>query len=251
MKLKIRGAIFDNDNTIAKIYPDPRTYWREVFLEIVKECGGRVPPGREDEFMLSYYTANGFEDKLAEIGLRTTFEEFQAGKGRVDERLRLKHIRAGNSRLFDDAVEFIRYLHERGIKYGVATFTSKPVVMAAIEMVPGLPPPAGFFGWDDSLKLGYEKPDSRIARTVLAQLGVEPSAAIMVGDRLTDVVMGNLAGMTTVLVKRREEDGEDLVGSLEREIEEIKRQCRFEDFDKIPNYQVARLTEIIPLLEQA
>ncbi|HOO77876.1 MAG TPA: HAD hydrolase-like protein [bacterium] len=249
MALTVKGAVFDNDNTIAKIYPDPKSYWKDVFLEIVKECGGKVPPGREDEFMLSYYMARGFEEKLAEIGLKTTFEEFQAGKGRVDERLRLAYIRAGKSRLFDDAVEFIRYLEKTGIVYGVATFTSEPVVMAAFDQVPGLYRPSGFFGWDDSLRLGYEKPDPRIARTVLSQLGVEPKNAIMVGDRLTDVVLGNRAGMTTFLVKRRDEDGDALVDSLEREIEEIKKMGMVEEFCKIPDYQVSKLTEIIPVIE--
>jgi len=249
MSLDIKGAVFDNDNTIAKIYPDPRTYWKNVFLEIVRECGGRVPPGREDEFMLAYYTGTKFEDKLSEIGLKTSFAEFQAGKGRVDERLRVASIKAGNSKLFDDAVEFIRYLEKKGIKFGVATFTSRPVVMAAFDQIPGLYRPQGFFGWDDSLELGYEKPDPRIAKTVLSQLGVDPRHAIMVGDRLTDVVLGNRAGMTTVLVKRREEDGDELVDSLEREVEEIKRTGMIEEFNKIPDYQVTKLTEIIPIIE--
>ena len=33
---KIKGVIFDNDNTIAKIYPNPKIYWRDVFLKVVK-----------------------------------------------------------------------------------------------------------------------------------------------------------------------------------------------------------------------
>jgi len=250
MALKIKGAVFDNDNTIAKIFPDPRIYWEEVFVETVEECGGKVPEGRETEYMLSYYTGKGFMDKLASIGLKTSWDEFQEAKGRVDERKRISSINAGNSRLFDDAVEFIRYIHSRGIKFGVATFTSQPVVMAAFDQISDLARPSGFFGWEDSLKLGLEKPNPEIAYMVLRQMEVEPREAIMVGDRLTDVELGNQAGMTTFLVKRREEDG-DLVETLEREIDEIRGNfARVEDFNKIPDYQITKLTDIIPILEE-
>ena len=249
MSIKISGAIFDNDNTIAKIYPSPKVYWEEVFVETVEECGGKVPPGRETEYMLSYYTGKGFMEKLAGLGLQTTWDEFQAAKGTVDERKRIAYIREGNSHLFADAVEFIRYLEKNGIKFGVATFTSRPVVMAEFDEVPSLPRPAAFYGWEDSLRLGYEKPNPAIAYQVLKELGVEPKQAIMVGDRLTDVELGNAAGMTTILVKRVEEDGK-LVEDTEREIEEIRGNlARLEDFKKVPDYQVNLLTEIIPLLE--
>lgn len=249
MALKIKGVVFDNDNTIAKIYPDPKTYWEETFVEAVEECGGKVPEGRETEFMLSYYTGKGFTEKLAEIGLKTSWDEFQAAKGHVDERKRIALIKAGKSRLFDDAVEFVRYLDNHGIKFGVATFTTRLVVKAAFDRVPNLPHPSGFFGWDDSLKLGLEKPNPEIAYMVLRQMGVAPEEAIMVGDRLTDVELGNQCGMITFLIKREEEDGE-LVGQIEREIEEIRcSMARIEDFNKIPDYQITRLTDIIPILE--
>lgn len=249
MALQIKGVVFDNDNTIAKIYPDPRKYWEEVFVATVKECGGKIPPGRETEFMLSYYAGKGFHRRLAEIGLKTTWDEFQATKGEVDERKRIAYIKSGKSWLFNDALEFIRYLDARGIVFGVATFTTEAVVMAAFDRVPGLPRPAGFFGWADSLRLELEKPNPEIAHTVLKQMGVKPEESIMVGDRFTDVELGNQAGMYTFLVKRREEDG-DMVDVVEREIEEIRGNlARVEEFIKIPDYQVTRLTDIIPILE--
>lgn len=250
MSLLIKAVVFDNDNTIAKIYPDPKIYWKEVFVETVEECGGKVPEGKETEYMLSYYTGKRFMEKLASIGLKTSWDEFQEAKGRVDERKRIASIKAGNSKLFDDAVEFIRYLDTKGIKFGVATFTSRPVVMAAFDQIPDLARPGGFFGWDDSLKLGVEKPNPEIAYLVLRQMGVEPNEAIMVGDRLTDIELGNQAGMITFFIKRREEDG-DLVDTLEREIEEIRGNfARVEDFNKIPDYQITKLTDIISILEE-
>lgn len=249
MALKIKGAVFDNDNTVAKIYPDPKTYWLEVFVGTVEECGGKLPEGKELDYMLHYYAGKNFERMLPEIGVKTSWEEFQKAKGAVDERKRLAYIEAGKSVLFDDAIELIRYLDSHGIAIGVATFTNRSVVMAAFDRVPDIPRPAGFFGWEDSLEHDLEKPNPEIAYKVLKQMGVEPEEAIMVGDRITDVELGNQAGMTTFLVKRREEDG-PLVDKMERQIEEIRgNMALMEEFVKIPDYQITSLTEIIPIIE--
>ncbi|MDD5557313.1 MAG: HAD family hydrolase [bacterium] len=244
----IEAVIFDNDNTIAKIYPDPKRYWTEIFVKTVEECGGKIPPGREQEYMLSYFTNKGFMEKLGTIGLKTTWDAFQRAKGVVDERERIGSIRAGKSSLFPDAVEFMRFLVGRGIRYAVATFTTRNVVLEAFARVPGLPPPEAFFDWNDSLAHRLEKPNPRIAVMVLEQLGVRPERAMMVGDRLTDIQMGNMAGMTTVLVKRREEDGE-LVEMMEREIEEARLDP--EAFHKIPDLQVTGLMEIAGVIGSA
>jgi HAD superfamily hydrolase (TIGR01509 family) len=245
MAEKIGAVIFDNDNTIAKIYPDPKIYWTDVFVKTVEECGGAVPQGKEQEYMLSYFTGKGFVEKLATIGLKTTWDKFQRAKGVVDERERIKYIRAGQSKLFPDAVAFMRFLHVRGIKYGVATFTTKKVVLEAFAQAAQLPPPQAFFDWNDSLKHKLEKPNPKIALMVLKAFGVEPSRAMMVGDRLTDIQMGNMAGMTTVLVKRREEDG-DLVDAMEREIEAARSDP--EACHKVPDVQVTDLMQIAAVL---
>ncbi|MCX6357573.1 MAG: HAD family hydrolase [Candidatus Aureabacteria bacterium] len=241
----IKAVIFDNDNTIAKIYPNPKVYWSDVFVKTVKECGGAVPKGKEDEYMLSYFTNKGFIEKLATIGLKTSWDAFQRAKGVVDERERVKYIRAGHSKLFPDAVALMRDLHARRIKYAVATFTTKTVVVEAFAQVSGLEPPDAFFDWNDSLRDKLEKPNPEIARLILRKLGVSPGQAMMVGDRLTDVEMGNMAGMTTVLVKRREEDG-DLVGQMEREIELARRDP--EVTHRVPDHQVTDLRQIAELL---
>jgi len=167
-------------------------------------------------------------------------------KGVVDERERVAYTRAGKAGLFPDAVEIFNYLDRAGIKFAVATFTTRNVVMEAFLQKPGVPRPQGFFDWNDSLRLKLEKPNPRIAEIVLEQLGLRGEETAMVGDRLTDVMMGNLAGMTTFLVKRAGEDGEELVETLEREIEEARFDP--ESHIKVPDYQVTSLTEIIPIL---
>lgn len=242
---KIQAVIFDNDNTIAKIYPDPKIYWTDIFVKTVEECGGSVPKGKEQQYMLSYYTGKGFVEKLERIGLKTTWDKFQEAKGVVDERERVKYIRAGKSKLFPDAVQFMRFLSSKGISYGVATFTTKIVVLEAFARVKNLSAPKAFFDWNDSLRYKLEKPDPRIALMVLEKLGVEPGRAMMVGDRLTDIQMGNMAGMKTALVKRREEDG-DLVDAMECEIEAARSEP--EAFHKIPDVQVTNLMQLAAAL---
>ncbi len=241
MGLKYEAVIFDNDNTIAKIYPNPRVYWSDVFVKTVEECGGTVPKGKEDEYMLAYYTRNGFTEKLEKIGLKKSLDDFQKAKGIVDTRERMKYMRAGDSCLFPDAVEFMRFLHSRGIKYGVATFTTREVVLEAFKQVPDLPKPQAIFDWNDSLKGNLEKPNPRIALIVLEKLGVAPERAVMVGDRLSDIEMGNLAGMTTVFVKRVEEDGA-LVAQFEKDIEAAKTDPEARNI--IPALQVSDLSQI-------
>ncbi len=249
MAVRLKGIVFDNDNTIAKVYPNPRIYWRDVFIKVVEECGGAVPEGKEDEYMLAYYTGKGFIEKLETIGLKTSWDEFQRVKGVVDERERIAYTRAGKAGLFPDAVEILNYLDREGIKFAVATFTTKNVVMEAFAQQAGVPRPKGFFDWNDSLRLHLEKPNPRIAEIVLEQLDLKAEETAMVGDRLTDVMMGNLAGMTTFLVKRAAEDGQELIETLEREVEEARFDP--EAHIKVPDYQVTSLTEIIPILEGA
>jgi HAD superfamily hydrolase (TIGR01509 family) len=247
MGREYKAVIFDNDNTIAKIYPDPRRYWLDVFVKTVEECGGHIPEGKEEEYMLSYYTRKGFTEKLQTIGLKTSWDDFQKAKGVVDERSRIGYIREGKSRFFPDAVDFMRFLHARGVKYGVATFTTRSVVLEAFHQIPDLPVPEAIFDWNDSLRENLEKPNPGIARTVLEKLGVKAEQAIMAGDRLTDIEMGNMAGMTTVLVKRVEEDG-DLVGRMEEEIEKARSEPGSQV--KVPALQVTTLTEIKKLFQQ-
>jgi len=51
-----------------------------------------------------------------------------------------------------------------------------------------------------SCEMGYRKPHRRLFDAVLRRLGVSPSSAVMVGDRIdTDIEGGRRAGLTTVL----------------------------------------------------
>ncbi|MFB6113369.1 MAG: HAD-IIA family hydrolase [Halodesulfurarchaeum sp.] len=58
------------------------------------------------------------------------------------------------------------------------------------------------------------KPSQTMVDVAMDRLGAEPETSLMVGDRLeTDIVMGNAAGMTTVLVLTGVTSRSDLAGS--------------------------------------
>jgi beta-phosphoglucomutase-like phosphatase (HAD superfamily) len=245
MSGQTEAVIFDNDNTIARVYPNPKIYWSDVFVKAVEECGGSIPKGKEEEYMLAYFTNKGFLEKLETIGLKTTWDQFQKAKGIVDERERVKYIRMGQSKLFPDAVALMRTLGSRGIKYAVATFTTRNVVLEAFKQVGDLAQPHAFFDWNDSLESKLEKPNPKIALSILDKLKARPEMSIMVGDRLTDIQMGNRADMRTVLVKRRDQDG-DLVDQMEKEIEAARLDP--EASSLVPDFQVTDLTQVEEIL---
>jgi putative hydrolase of the HAD superfamily len=61
-------------------------------------------------------------------------------------------------------------------------------------------------------EIGVPKPDPRAFRAALDALGVEPEAALHVGDlRRTDVVGARALGMTAVRIRDRHDDGSALV----------------------------------------
>ena len=82
-----------------------------------------------------------------------------------------------------------------------------------------------------SEELGCSKPHTRIFEYAMDEVGLKPSECVMVGDRLdTDIVGGNRAGMTTVLMK-------------------TNRKQKPKGEDDTPNHEICSLCELPPLLE--
>ncbi|MBV8055587.1 MAG: HAD family hydrolase [Deltaproteobacteria bacterium] len=66
----------------------------------------------------------------------------------------------------------------------------------------------------DSGRLGFYKPDPRIFAASLAQLGVHPREAVMVGDSITkDCAPARAMGMATVWLRHREFSGREAAPS--------------------------------------
>jgi len=68
-----------------------------------------------------------------------------------------------------------------------------------------------------SVDVGREKPDERIFRVALKKLGVKPSEAVMVGNRIkTDVLGANKVGMKTIYFNWNDRYPEKVESPLEK-----------------------------------
>lgn len=121
-----------------------------------------------------------------------------------------------NWAVFPDVPEALRALRARGVRLGV--LSNAPSDLPRLLDRLGITPLVDFAVV--SAVEGVRKPDSRIFRAALARAGVDPGAAVHVGDLyLEDVLGGRAAGLRTLLMERgaralfpsfRESAGRDL-----------------------------------------
>jgi phosphoglycolate phosphatase len=99
--------------------------------------------------------------------------------------------------LYPGVAEGVADLHRRGRRLGVATSKAQAGAVAQLEAA-GIAP---YF----EVVAGYEavarpKPEPDLARYVLAKLGVQAEAAVMVGDTTHDLLMARSAGLRAIAV---------------------------------------------------
>ena len=116
------------------------------------------------------------------------------------------------------AAETIGELRRRGLLIGLITVCS--------EDVPLLWPETAFHGLFDaevfSSSVGLRKPDPRIYRLALDELGVEPAEAVFVGDGANDELAGaERVGMTAVMLERPGEEQAEWDGRRIRALPEL------------------------------
>ena len=102
-------------------------------------------------------------------------------------------------RLFDDAADVVREVRSRGYRTGLLSNWDDrlPDLLAGLGVLELLDPAV------ISFRVGVEKPHPRIFETALAEAGVEPHQALMVGDDWeADVLGARAAGMQAVYVER-------------------------------------------------
>ena len=112
----------------------------------------------------------------------------------------------------------IEELRRRGLRIGLITVCS--------EDVPQLWPETAFHGLFDaevfSCSVGLRKPDPRIYRLALDELGVEPGEAVFVGDGANDELAGaERVGMTAVMLERPGEEQPEWAGRRIRALPEL------------------------------
>ncbi|MDP9235825.1 MAG: HAD family hydrolase [Chloroflexota bacterium] len=111
--------------------------------------------------------------------------------------LQMAHAR-NSFELRDGIGDVIAWLHGRGLRLGLAA--NQPESTLAVLDARGI---GRYFDHREvSGTHGYRKPDVRLFLRCAEDLGVEPAACIMVGDRIdNDVAPARLLGMRTVLFR--------------------------------------------------
>ena len=189
-----RAVVFDLFDTLVD-YDDTRS--REFSSSVARLCG-RDPdefhdvwiegrPARETGPMAPYLASLGIEEDAMQDFLE----------------LRRDWTRGILFKPRDGVVDTLGELRRRGIRTGLITVCSEDVVDVWDET-----PFAGLFDAEVfSSSCGLRKPDARIYRLALDELGVEPAEALFVGDGANDELAGaERVGMRAVLIHRP--DGE-------------------------------------------
>jgi putative hydrolase of the HAD superfamily len=173
----VRAVVFDLWNTIAE-WPHER--WAQVRPRVAEQFG--LTP---EEFDARWYgelaqvrETQPFADVLAHFDVSPEAAEQVVALRRDVTRDGLVPV--------PGAAETIRALRDRGLKIGLITVCSEDVALLWKET-----PFHGLFDAEVfSATCGLRKPDPRIFRLALDELGVEAGEAVFVGDGANDELAG-------------------------------------------------------------
>jgi putative hydrolase of the HAD superfamily len=186
---RVRAVVFDLWNTIAKW---PHAEWAEVRPRVAERLG--LSP---EEFDERWYGDLAHRRETGPIS--AVLEEFELSPEAAEDVLELRGAVTRQGLVpVPGAAETISALRERGVKTGLITVCS--------EDVPRLWAETDFHGLFDSevfsASVGLRKPDPRIYKLALDELGVEPREAMFVGDGANDELGGaERVGMTAVMLE--------------------------------------------------
>jgi putative hydrolase of the HAD superfamily len=140
-------------------------------------------------------------------------------------RLRLDYMRQALQPR-PEVTETLRELRQRGLRLGLITACSGDVPLVWSET-----PFAGLFDTTVfSCAVGFCKPDPRIYKRALDDLGVSPSICLYIGDGGHDELAGaTRVGMTAALLQRRNESTRPQAGAWEPRIKTIPELLRLVD----------------------
>jgi len=198
----VKAVVFDLFETLVD-YDDARS--REFSSRVAKACG-RDP----DEFHPVWIEGRPLRDTgpmapyLASLGL---------GENEIADvvEARRDFTREVLASPKEGAVETLREVRARGLLTGLITVCSEDTVDVWPES-----PFAGLFDVEVfSCSCGLRKPDPRIYRLALDQLGVEPGEAFFVGDGANDELAGaERVGMRAVQAWKRDDWSGERIDSL-------------------------------------
>lgn len=181
----IKGVIFDLDGTLI----DSMKIWTKIDRKLLRENGvENIPPYISDRVrkMTIEESAQYFID---EFGFECTNEYIIK---RIEELVRIEYEE--NILLKPYAAEFLDYLDEKKIPYGVATATYKGLAEAVLKRC-GIWEQMRFLLTEVEYPLGKNFPDIFLGGA--ERLGLEPEEVLVVEDSLHCIETAAKAGFIT------------------------------------------------------
>jgi HAD superfamily hydrolase (TIGR01509 family) len=201
----VQAVLFDAGNTLGM--PD----WPRIIAVVERTAGRTFEAARLQRDLIRILSdADSDEEFLKELSARAVgfgwhFRALFARLGLTDPELEIllaalatehaeRHLWA---RLNPEAAPVLSALHAAGLRLGVISNSED----GQIDLLLGAMGIAGYFELAlDSYLFGTAKPDPRIFRHAVAELDVDPAAAVYVGDMYTQDVLGaERAGLRGVL----------------------------------------------------
>jgi putative hydrolase of the HAD superfamily len=206
--LTVRAVLFDVDFTLAK--PGP-LLGPDGYREAGARHGLELAPERYGEARAAALVDLRHHPELEhdeEVWIRFT-EDIVRGMGgegeacrAVAEAITERWLHSENFELYEDVLPVLGHLRVAGVKIGLVSNTSRDLDAFVAHFRLDVD------GWISSRMHGKVKPSPTIFRAILAELEVEPAAAVMVGDSAEDDIEGARAlGMRAYLVDRSDGPG--------------------------------------------
>lgn len=213
--IEIKGVLFDFDETLLDSFIGAKKAWSEV-AQLIQEflCEKGIPIElnhlrKEIEQIANMmnrkrqYNRNKWWKQLISRKIRSPPpKEFFT---RVTE----KYFQAliDGSELYPDTLSTLRYLKEKGYRLGLLTDTDHVKAMKWQRIKQ-----SGLEEWFEAIVVSGEegikaKPDPGPFLMLAKQLDLRPEDCVFIGDKAyLDIKGAKVAGMTTILIKRREWD---------------------------------------------
>ena len=187
-KMKIRAVLFDLDGTLI----DSNSMWHDVDVKFMEEKGINYSADvlqKEIEGMAMNETAVYIREKF---GLQETAEELVEIWNDVALEFYTKYVQ-----IKPGALEFVKFLHENGIKMAIATSNSYFLASSSLEA-------KGFMPYLDSIVTANEvkagKPSPDVYLKAAQNVGVDPKDCMVFEDVLPGVMAGLNANMKVSLI---------------------------------------------------
>jgi sugar-phosphatase len=210
----IRACVFDMDGVLIDTEPVWRRVERDVFarvgVELSEEQLRETWGLRIEDLVEHWYRARGWKD------VRPRAVEHEIVREMAE------HVRTAGLPL-PGAVEALRMAHDAGLRVGIASSSSRPIIDAVVERLGITAEVDGTFTADEET-LG--KPDPAVYLTAARTLGVEPSECVAVEDSPFGVVSAKRAGMLCIGVRTEAVDAAAIAADADLMIDSLRALTR-------------------------